>query len=139
MKEEKPKPPLAGLIYGGILYWGVLTGSIIVIVGSILAFLGDNFIPVSYWLSTTWKGESPLQIWKGATGSLPMGHWYLAHLTTGDGLTALGISLAVFSVVPALFISSAVLFRQRDWLYGSLALTAGIIVMIGVLGLAPMD
>ena len=139
VKTEKPKPPLAGLVYGEILYWGVMVGSLIVIAGSILSFLGDNFIPVSYWLSATWKGESPLQIWKGATGALPMGHWYLAHLTAGDALTALGISLAVFSVVPALFFSSAVLFKQRDWLYGSLALTAGIIVMVGVLGLAPME
>jgi hypothetical protein len=64
-----------------------------------------------------------------------MGHWYLSHLTTGDGLTALGISVAVFSVVPALFLSSATLFKERDWIYGSLAGIAGVIVMIGVLGL----
>jgi len=138
MKEDKPKPPLAGLIYGGVIYWGVLAGSIIVIIGSVLSFLGDNFVPVSYWLSTIWKGESPTQIWKGATGSLPMGHWYLSHLTTGDGLTALGISLAVFSVVPALFLAALVLFKKRDWLYGSLAFVCGLIVLTGVLGLIPV-
>ena len=135
MQKDQLKTPLAGVIYGGIVYWGVLAGSLIVIIGSVLAFLGDNFVPVSYWLSTVWQGESVSQIWQGATGSLPMGHWYLAHLKTGDGLTALGISVAVFSVVPALFLSSAALFKERDWIYGSLACVAGVIVMIGVLGL----
>jgi len=98
----------------------------------------DNFVPVSYWLSAVWKGASPSQIWQGITGSLPMGHWYFSHLTTGDGLTALGISLAVFSVVPALLLSSAVLFKERDVLYGILTLICGVIVLTGVLGLIPI-
>jgi hypothetical protein len=138
MKEDRPKPPLAGLIYGEIVYWGVLAGSLIVIVGSVLAFLGDNFVPVSYWVSSIWKGETVYQTWKGATGALPNGHWYLSHLTTGDGLSALGISLGVFSVVPALFLSAAALFKEKEWLYGALAMVGGIVVVIGVLGLAPM-
>ena len=138
MKENKPKPPIAGIIYGEIVYWGVLAGSLIVVVGSVLAFLGDNFVPVSYWISSIWKGETVLQTWEGATGALPNGHWYLSHLTTGDGLSALGISLGVFSVAPALFLSSVALFREKEWLYGSLAMVGCIVVMIGVLGLAPM-
>jgi len=138
MKEDRPKPPLAGLIYGEIVYWGVLTGSLIVIVGSVLAFLGDNFVPVSYWMTSIWKGETVLQTWEGATGALPNGHWYLSHLTTGDGLSAFGISFGVFSVAPALFLSAAALFREKEWLYGSLAMVGGIVVMIGVLGLALM-
>lgn len=138
MEESKPKAPLAALIYGEIVYWGVLAGSLIVIIGSVLAFLGDNFVPVSYWLSSIWKGESIYQIWKGATGSLPMGHWYLPHLTTGDGLTAMGISFGVFAVLPALFLSSAALFKEGNRLYGALALTGAIIVLIAVIGVIPM-
>ena len=138
MKGERPKPPLAALIYGEIVYWGVLLGSVIAIIGSVLAFLGDNFVPVSYWLSSVWKGESVAQIWEGATGSLPMGHWYLPHLTTGDALTALGLSLGVFAVVPALFLSAAILLKEGEKLYGTLALVGGLVVLMGVLGLAPM-
>ena len=138
MKVERPKPPLAALIYGEIVYWGVLLGSVIAIIGSVLAFLGDNFVPVSYWLSSVWKGESVAQIWEGTTGSLPMGHWYLPHLTTGDALTALGLSLGVFAVVPALFLSAAILLKEGEKLYGTLALVGGLVVLMGVLGLAPM-
>lgn len=139
MSDDKLKAPLAGLVYGQIVYWGVMIGSLIVICGSIVAFTTrDNFVPVSYWLSSVWKGDSPSKIWQGITGSLPMGHWYFSHLWTGDGLSAIGISLAVFSVVPALFISSAVLFKKGDKLYGSLALICGAIVLTGVLGLIPI-
>ncbi len=138
MEENKPKAPLAALIYGEIVYWGVLAGSVIVVIGSVLAFMGDNYISVSYWLSSIWKGESIHQIWHGATGALPMGHWYLAHLTTGDGLTAFGLSLGVFAVLPALLFSSAALFKEKDVVYGTLALIGGIVVLIAVLGIIPM-
>jgi len=139
MSGNNLKAPLAGLIYGQIIYWGVMLGSMIVIFGSIVAFTTtNNFVPVSYWLSSVWKGNSPSEIWQGITGSLPMGHWYFSHLRTGDGLSALGISLAVFSVVPALFLSSAVLFKEGNKLYGTLALVCGIIVLTGVMGLIPI-
>ena len=139
MPGSKLKAPFAGLVYGQIVYWGVMLGSLIVIVGSVVSFITrDNFVPVSYWLSSVWKGDSVSQVWQGITGSLPVGHWYFSHLGTGDGLTALGIALAVFSVVPALFLSSAVLFKEGDKLYGSLALVCGVIVLSGVLGLVPI-
>ncbi len=138
MENNKPKAPLAALIYGEIVYWGVLAGSVIVIIGSVLAFMGDNYVSASYWLSSIWKGESIHQIWKGATGALPMGHWYLAHLTTGDGLTAFGLSLGVFAVLPALLFSSAALFKEKDKVYGTLALIGGIVVLIAVIGIIPM-
>jgi len=139
MEDNKLKAPFAGLVYGQIIYWGVMFASLIVIIGSVMAFITrNNYVPVSYWLSLVWAGKSPSQIWSGITGSLPMGHWYFSHLMTGDGLAAFGISLAVFSVVPALFLSSAVLFKDGDKLYGSLALICGIIVLTGVLGLIPI-
>jgi hypothetical protein len=139
MSGDKLKVPFAGLVYGQIVYWGVMLGSLIVMLGSIVAFTTkDNFVPVSYWLSSVWKGESVSQVWQGITGSVPVGHWYFSHLTTGDGMTALGICLAVFSVVPALFLSSAVLFKEGDRLYGTLALVCGVVVLSGVLGLIPV-
>lgn len=139
MPGDKLKAPIAGMVYGQIVYWGVMLGCLIVIIGSIVSFTTrDNFVPISYWLSMVWKGASPSQIWQGITGSLPMGHWYFAHLTTGDGMTAFGISLSVFSVVPALFLSSGVLFKEGDLLYGILTLICGFIVLTGVLGLIPI-
>ncbi len=137
MERNDQKAPLAALMYGESVYWGVLLGSLIVIVGSVLSFLGDNYVKVSYWISSIWKGESIDQIWKGATGGLPHGHWYLQHLSRGDALCALGISLGVFSVVPGLFLSGVVLLKEGEKLYGILALIGCAVVLIGVLGLIP--
>lgn len=138
MPGEKLKVPFAGLIYGQIIYWGVMLGCLIVILGSVIAFTTrHNFAPASYWISAVWRGDSPARIWQGITGALPRGHWYFSHLTTGDGMSAFGISLGVFSVVPALFLSSAVLFKEGDRFYGLLALICGFIVLTGVLGLIP--
>jgi hypothetical protein len=37
-----------------------MAGAVIVIIGSIVSFVtNDNFAPVSYWLSSVWKGDSP--------------------------------------------------------------------------------
>jgi hypothetical protein len=41
-------------------------------------------------------------------------------------------------VVPALFLSSAVLFKEGDRLYGLLAFVCGVVVLSGVLGLIPI-
>ena len=38
-EEEKPKPALSGVIYGELIYWIVLTGSVIVVLGSVIAFV----------------------------------------------------------------------------------------------------
>jgi hypothetical protein len=46
--------------------------------------------------------------------------------------------LGVFAVVPALFLSSAILLKEGEKLYGTLALVGGLVVLMGVLGLAPM-
>ncbi len=137
MKDDSLKPPLAGVIYGEIVYWGLLISCVVVIVGSVLSFLGNSYVPVSYWLSTIWKGESVAEIWKGAVGALPNGHWYLDHLSKGDALTAFGISLGVFPVIPGLLLCGLTLLKEKEILYGLLAIGCGIIVIIGLLGLVP--
>ncbi len=139
MEEQKPQAPFAALVYGEIVYWGVLLGSVIVMIGSAVAFMSrKNYIATSYWLSTIWKGESIHEIWQGATGAMPHGHWYLSHLTTGDGLCSFGISLGVFAVLPALLLSALALYKEKDMVYGTLALIGGIVVFIAILGIIPM-
>ncbi len=135
--QDTRKDSLAGIIYGEIVYWGLLFACVVVVIGSVLSFLGHNYVPVSYWISAIWQGKSVAEIWKGATGSLPNGHWYLSHLTTGDGLTALGISLGVFPVIPGLLLCGATLIKEKEIFYGLLAIGCGIVVIIGLLGLVP--
>ena len=52
-EEEKPRPQFAGIVYGEIVYWTVLCSSLIVIIGSVLAFVTEaNFSSVSYWITS---------------------------------------------------------------------------------------
>lgn len=135
-EETKPKPPLSGRIYGETVYWGTIIGSVIVIIGSTIAVMvKNNVIEPSYVFSAIWEGKDTATIWKGAIGALPEGHWYLSKLTTGDGLTMLGLGLAIFVVIPGLFLSAIPLLKKRAYLFGGLAIIAGIISLVAFLGL----
>ena len=108
-------------------------------IGSVLAFITKaNFITPSYYITLLWQGGSAKEIWEGATGHMAQGWWYLSHLANGDALVAFGISLGVFSIIPALLGFVIVLFKGKNRLYGSLALIAAIIVIISLLGLTPL-
>jgi hypothetical protein len=135
-EESKPKPSIAGLIYGEIVYWGTILGSIIAIVASTIAVMGaSNVIEPSYVFSAIWEGKDTTTIWKGAIGALPKGHWYLTNLFTGDGLTMLGVGLGVFAVIPGLFLSAISLAIKKQYLFGLLGIIAGVISLVAFLGL----
>lgn len=136
--EEKPKPPLSGVVYGEIIYWGVWIGSLIVVIGSAMAFLTDaNYIDPSYCISLIWEGMPSEKIWKGAIGSLPHKFWYLLHLKTGDGLAAFGLALGVSSVIPALISAAIILIKKKERFFASLALIAALIVFVSMAGITP--
>ena len=131
--NERPVAPKAGIIYGDIIYWGTVIATIVVIIGSVITFVAtfENIHP-GYLMTSIWQGKNVEEIWVGAVGAQPDGHWYLDHLSTGNGITAAGIALGVFSVIPGIIGAGIVLFREREWVYGSLALVAAIITIAAV-------
>ncbi len=132
-------PPMAGKVYGDIVYWGTVAATIFTILGSVLSFVAKNdILSPSYVLSSIWQQQSVEQIWMGSIGHLPHGHWYLDHLTTGNGITEFGLAFGVFIVIPAMIGSGLVLIRERSHLFASLALTAAVITTISMLGLLPL-
>lgn len=133
------KPSLASTVYGDVVYWGTVGAAVVAMVGLVITFLSKaNFISPSYLLSAIWKNSTVEEIWNGAVGSLPKGHWYLAHLTTGDGMTEFGIAIGVFIVIPAMVASGLILYKQRKIFFGTLALIAGAITISSMLGLIPL-
>ena len=138
-EEVKTQPPLASLIYGSIVYVVTIIGSVIAIIGSVIAFVSSaNFVEPSYWFSSLWQGESTENIWEGAGGSPPVGHWYLSHLATGDGLAALGISVGILSVILALVFAAIVLFKKKDVAFGILAIITVAVITVSMLALIPL-
>ncbi|MCF8086048.1 MAG: hypothetical protein K9J48_04065 [Desulfohalobiaceae bacterium] len=133
------RPPLAGRVYGDIVYWGTVAATILTIIGQVVTFVSKStFMTPSYVLSSIWQQESVEQIWKGAIGHLPQGHWYLKHLGTGPGITEMSLAFGVFIVIPALVGSGLILFRERNRLFGSLAVTAAVITTVSMVGLLPL-
>ena len=135
-EETKPKPPLAGLVYGEIIYWGTLVGALIAVLGSTFAFISrSNVMDVSYVFSAIWQGKDVATVWKEGIEQFPQGHWYLHNITTGDGLTMFGIALGVFAVIPGMFLSAILLLKKREYFFATLAIIAGIICLTACLGL----
>ena len=136
MKDVKPEIPTAGIIYGEIVYWLTIVGSVIAIIGATIATVGgDSYLDASIVFSAIWEGHDTAAIWQATAGELPHGHWYLAHLLQGDGLAMFGLALGVFSVTPALFASGVALIRNKQVLFGVLALVAVLLCITSFLGL----
>ncbi len=136
--EIQIKPAFEGRVYGAIVYWITIAGSIITIFGSAIAFVTKaNFVAPSYWISSVWQGKSTAEIWGEAASSPPVGHWYIHHLATGDGLIAFGISIGIVSVTVAMLGSAIVLFREKKVLFGVLAVMAAAITTLAMLALTP--
>ena len=135
VEDDRPVVPFAGVVYGDIIYWGTIAGTIITIIGGMVMFMTkNNFISPSYLISAVWEGKNVDQIWQGAVGSTPNGHWYLSEIFTGNGLTMLGMAMGVFSVTPAIVGAAVILFREKQRLFGSLALIAAAFTVLAMLG-----
>lgn len=132
-------PPFAGRVYGEIVYWGTVLGTIIAIIGTIVSFVTkDKYLPTSEVLTAIWQQKSVVEIWQSITGGLPEGHWYLNYLSEGSGLTEFGLAVGVFFVIPAMFASGIILLKEKATIFGVLALIGGLITTIAMLGLMPL-
>lgn len=134
--EIRPEVPLAAVAYGDIVYWGTIAGSVLALIGTLIAFLTDhNLMPVGDVFAGIWSGQSGEAIWQQLTGSAPRGHWYLGALGTGAGLSMAGLVLGVVAVIPAMVVSALLLQGQQRWLYAGLALLGALILTVAALGL----
>lgn len=126
-KDDKPVVPRAGIVYGDTIYWGTIVGAVLTLLGQTISFVSQNHhVSTSSMLSDLWRGKKHEELW-AEVGGAPNYHWYLEHMTTGDGLTMLGLALGVFSVTPAIFGAAYVLLRERQRLFGGLAIVAALI------------
>jgi hypothetical protein len=136
-EDLKPEPKLSAIIYGDTIYWGTLLGSLITIIGSIIAFMWQtNVMDPGYVFTAIWEGKTNAEIWKGGIGSLPNGHWYLRSLASGDALAMFGLALGVFVVIPGMFGSALFLMlKEKMVLFGILGIIGGFITLFSFLGL----
>jgi len=136
MSEKKPEVPFVGVIYGEITYWITLAGLIIGIIGIAISLAGSSVMDTSKMVTCLWEGKSVKEIWKEAAGQeIPHGHWYLKKLSYGDAIAMLGIAVMSIAGVVGMW-ASAVIFlaRDRDKLYGALAVIVAVILLLCAAG-----
>ena len=141
MASQDVRPPVAvsGIIYGEFVYWITILGSIIAIIGATLAMFGaQNYLDPSYVFSAIWEGKSTVEIWEGAIGQIPNGHWYLPRLNNGDALAMFGLALGVFSVIPGMIGAAIAMYRKKDVLFGTFTTIAVVLCVTSLLGLIKM-
>lgn len=139
-KFKRSLIPIAGVVYGDIIYWATILASILVLFGTIKTFVSlENFISPSYLLTSVLDGNSVSQIWQGsALKGIPNGHWYLKILPSGEGFTTGGVALGVFGVIPAIFVCSFFLWRSHNHFFAIIAILSGIITLTSMLGIIPL-
>ncbi len=139
-KFKRTLIPISGVVYGDIIYWATIVAAIIVLAGTIQTFISDNnFIPPAYLLGSVLDGKSVAEIWKGSPlGAIPHGHWYLAVLSSGEGITTAGLALGVFGVIPAIFVSAYFLWRSHNGFFAILAVASGLITITSMVGVIPL-
>jgi len=126
------------LTYGEPVYWATLIGAVLAVIGGVVAFCTKaNYIKPSYWISSVWQGQSVEEIWEGAVGSEPQGHWYLSHLLTGDGLTSAGFALCFIAITLGLIAAGIVLWKKRSRVFAIFAFIASLIMTVSIFGLLP--
>lgn len=134
---QRPIPPRSGIVYGNTIYWGTLAGSIVAIIGSVIAFiwLDKNVLDAAHAFAAIWRGESVGDIWVAAGGYQPNGHWHLDELDKGDAIAMSGLAFSVASVVPGMIWSAKWLFTEGDKAYGVVALISATFILLAMLGL----
>ncbi|MDL1956580.1 MAG: DUF1634 domain-containing protein [Candidatus Desulfofervidus auxilii] len=135
--QEKPKAPLAGIVYGEIVYWITFIGMIVAVIGAaIYLFGGPQYAKSSCVLSLLWEGEDVHEIWEKCAGHAIHGHWYLKKLGSGDGLGMLGIAFSCIAAVVGVWVSAFTMLKEKEKiLYPFLAFIVAVILTLSALGI----
>lgn len=140
-KVEKliiPAMPISQIVYGELVYWITILSAIIVTVAPILAmlFTKNNIMNPNYTFGAIFAGKKIADVWAlSKTGGFPGGHFYLQHLTTGDGLTQLGLVLGCCVALPGLIGAMFCYAREKSYGFVALSLWVGALVACSAIGI----
>ncbi|MFW6127825.1 MAG: DUF1634 domain-containing protein [Halobacteriota archaeon] len=148
-EEERPKPPMAGVIYGEIAYWIILVGTVIAIIGLAIYLVAPSeevAVEKGCFLENLWAGcESEGgravgcdadTIWERCSSmDRPHGHWYIGYLGYGDGLAMAGIAIGCMAAVVGMWGASIGMIRRKEIVYIILSLLVAIILTLSAAGL----
>ena len=140
-KDKAPKPPAVGIVYGEIVYWLLLIGMIIAIVGSAIYMGSEGYANKTSLLENLWEGVDARTIWEESAGATetPEGHWYFCKLSQGDGIAMLGIAIGSLAAVFGMWGAFVVMLRSKERLYLVLSLIIAVILTLSALGILSLE
>jgi hypothetical protein len=129
--------PRAQIVYGEIVYWVTIVSAIICMVGPVIAMasIDDNVLNPHYLFASIFEGKSSETIWNEVGGGFPGGHFYLDHLTAGDGFTQLGLALGCSVALWALIVAAFLYLKEKNYLYVLLSIWVGLLVALSAVGI----
>jgi hypothetical protein len=74
-------------------------------------------------------------VWQEVGGEFPGGHFYLKHLTYGDGFTQFGLALGCSVALWALLMAAFAYAVDKIYLYVGLALWVAALVALSMIGI----
>jgi hypothetical protein len=137
--EEKPSVPITGIVIGDIIYWICILAAFIAMVGPVLSIAdpGNNVSDPYKIFTLVWEGKNSDEVWAAVTpeGKYPGPHFWINHLSKGDGITQLGVWLACMCSLPAVFIGGIIYFFQRSVTYLILCWFVTFMITFSMLGI----
>ena len=138
-RGAETKVPFFGVVYGEIVYWLAIIGTVVGIVGavSVLSSPGSEERSRNA-LASLWAGEPAARIWADLADGVGMGHWYLKQLHTGNGLAMFGVAICCVAAVVGMCGGCIAMFTGRGRegrLYKVLAIVVLIVLSLSVVGI----
>ena len=136
-QSDIPKPALAGIIYGEIVFWILILSLLISIPGFIMYMTSGGYLDSAKVLNQLWQGSDPLTIWK-VVGNLnqPL-LWYdsIGLVSKGDMLATLGISVTGIAAVFGMWGAFVGTIRSKGGIYILFALIIAVVLTLSALGI----
>jgi hypothetical protein len=135
--HDSPQIPKEQIVYGEIIYWITILACLICMVGPVISVAApDNNVLNPYLLfNAIFEGKSAEEVWNEVGGGFPGGHFYLKHMTYGDGFTQFGLALGCGCALWGLLAAAAIHARKKKFLYVALALWVATLVFLSMSGL----
>jgi hypothetical protein len=138
--HETPKIPPVQIVYGAIVYWITILACLICMVGPVISVAspGNNVLNPYKLFTVIFEGKDAQTVWQEVGSEFPGGHFYLKHLTYGDGFTQFGLALGCSVALWALIAAAIAYASDKVYVYFVLSLWVALLVALSMLGIVGM-
>lgn len=139
IEAPKIELPLSHKVYANVVHWVTLISAIAALFIPIIILINpsSNYLNPNTIFGLIFDGAKSSEIWAASsTGAFAGAHSYLNGLSNGDAIAQLfvniGVAVGLIAGVPTSLIQ---IFKEKDYLYGSLGLVFSALVVLAMCGI----